>query len=67
MNRDTLTSWVAECRRLVRDVGFRIARDEAHSFGGLRLQRAAGRMLMSVPLVGEHFMSFIIIELIRPD
>ena len=45
---------VAEFRRLVRDAGFRIARDDAHSVGGSRLQRAAGRMLMSVPLHVIH-------------
>jgi len=52
---------------LARDAGFRVARLELHSFGGSRLRQGLGRMLMRTPLIGEYFVSFAIIELLRSE
>lgn len=52
-------------KKLARDAGFEIARLELHSFGGSRMRRRIGRVLMSIPVVGEYFVSFSIIELVR--
>ena len=54
-------------RRLARAASFDIARLEPHSFGGSALRRFASRALMSLPVVGEYFVSFAIIELQRPE
>lgn len=51
---------------LARSAGFEVARLERHSFGGSRMRQAMGRILMGMPLVGEYFVSFTIIELLRP-
>ena len=53
-------------RKLAGEAGFQVARLELHSFGGSRLRKAIGRMLMNMPLIGEYFVSFAIIELLRP-
>jgi SAM-dependent methyltransferase len=53
-------------RQLARDAGFQVARLERHSFGGSPLRRVLGRRLMGIPFVGEYFVSFAIIELLRP-
>ncbi|MDE2049680.1 MAG: class I SAM-dependent methyltransferase [Gammaproteobacteria bacterium] len=50
-------------RSLVHEAGLRIERMEKHSFGGAPLRRSLGRMLMSIPVVGEYFLSFALIEL----
>ena len=50
-----------------RRAGFEVARLERHSFGGSRVRQALGRMLMRLPAVGEYFVSFTIIELLRPQ
>jgi len=52
-------------RRQACDAGFQMARLELHSFGGSHVRRKVGRMLMHVPVVGEYFVSFAIIELAR--
>ncbi len=52
-------------RRQARDAGFQVARLELHSFGGSHLRRALGRMMMRMPVAGEYFVSFAIIELLR--
>jgi ubiquinone/menaquinone biosynthesis C-methylase UbiE len=53
-------------KSLARDAGFQVARLESHSFGGAPIRRALGRILMAMPIVGEYFVSFAIIELERP-
>jgi len=51
---------------LSREAGFEIARQELHSFGGSRARQTIGKMLMNVPFIGEYFVSYAIIELLRP-
>ncbi|MDD5035626.1 MAG: class I SAM-dependent methyltransferase [Methylococcaceae bacterium] len=51
---------------LAQEVGFQITRHELHSFGGSRVRQAIGRRMMNVPLLGEYFVSYVIIELTRP-
>ena len=53
-------------RKLARDTGFEVDRLERHGFGGAPLRRGVGRMLMNLPCVGEYFVSFAVIELVRP-
>jgi len=53
--------------RLAAEVGFRVLRFERHSFGGPAWRRLLGHGLMSVPLMGEYFISYVIIELLRPQ
>lgn len=53
-------------RRLARGAGFRIARMEQKSFGGSAARRGIGRALMALPVIGEYFISYCIIELVRP-
>ncbi len=53
-------------RRLAREGGFQLARCELHSFGGASVRRMVGRMLMNTPLICEYFVSYVIIELLRP-
>lgn len=50
-------------RALTRAAGLQIARMKKHSFGGPPLRRGLGRMLMAVPVLGEYFLSFAVIEL----
>jgi SAM-dependent methyltransferase len=50
-------------RTLVSAAGLRIDRLQMHSFGGPPLRRGLGRMLMRIPVVGEYFLSFTVIEL----
>jgi hypothetical protein len=52
-------------RALARNAGFALPRFERRSFGGSLPRRAVGRALMSLPLVGEYFVSSICIELER--
>lgn len=58
---------VAKFQTLARDAGFCIDRLERHSFGGSALRRLAGKTLMGMPLIGEYFASYLIIELQRPE
>jgi hypothetical protein len=52
---------------LARDAAFHIARLEMHSFGGSPLRHCLGRALMRIPILGEYFVSFTAIELLRPE
>ena len=58
---------IAAFRQLAHDAGFHIARLERHSFGGSRLRQFAGGALMRLPVVGEYFVSYAVIELLRPE
>lgn len=57
---------LANFRELVHAAGLRIVRLDMHSFTGSALRRRLGKMLMNMPFIGEHFMSFGAIELVRP-
>lgn len=54
---------VSSFMKMVRASGFQVDRLKLHSFGGSALRRAAGRTLMSLPLLGEYFVSYAVIEL----
>lgn len=53
-------------RRLATDAGFQIPRLELKSFGGSAVRKLAGRTLMRMPAIGEYFVSYAAIELLRP-
>jgi len=57
---------LAGFRSLVQQSGLRIERLDKHSFRGSPLREGIGRALMKAPLIGEHFLSFVAIELARP-
>jgi len=57
---------LAGFRSLVQQSGLRIERLDQHSFRGSPLREGIGRTLMKTPLIGEHFLSFVAIELVRP-
>ncbi len=52
--------------RIAKAAGLRVARLEKHSFGGSGLRRGIGRALMSLPVIGEYFLSYAVVELVRP-
>lgn len=52
--------------RLSREAGFQIPRYEKSSLRGSALRRGVGRVLMALPFVGESFVSFVRVELLRP-
>ena len=54
-------------QKIAHDVGFEVARFDSHSFGGSPIRKAMSRVLMKMPVVGEYFLSFAIIELLRPN
>jgi SAM-dependent methyltransferase len=54
-------------RSLAADSGFLIERLERRSFGGSMARQVVGRTLMGMPLIGEYFVSYVLIELVRPD
>jgi SAM-dependent methyltransferase len=56
---------IPEFRRLAESAGFAIDRLELHSFDGGALRRAIGGALMHLPLIGEYFVSYSVIELRR--
>ena len=58
---------LAGLRRLVSAAGFQIARLELHSFSGSSARRHIGRTLMKLPIIGEYFLSYALIELVRPQ
>ena len=58
---------VPRFRQLAQDAGFEIDDLELHSFGGPPLRKSIGRALMPLPIVGEYFVSFASIELLRPN
>jgi len=53
-------------RALVNQAGFVISRLDTHSFGGSPIRRVVGRALMNAPVIGEYFVSYTTIELLRP-
>jgi ubiquinone/menaquinone biosynthesis C-methylase UbiE len=53
-------------RQLIHKAGFKINRLELHSFGGSPARQHVSWALMHMPIVGEYFVSFAIIELLRP-
>ena len=53
-------------RNFATQAGFDIPRCERHSFGGSGLRRRLGHSLIQAPLIGEYFVSYVIIELQRP-
>ncbi len=56
---------IPDFRTLAHEAGFKIERLELHSFGGSPLRKGVSRTLMSIPLIGEYFVSFAAIELVR--
>ncbi|MBX3601536.1 MAG: class I SAM-dependent methyltransferase [Rubrivivax sp.] len=52
-------------RSLVGQAGLEIERLETRSFGGGAPRRVLGRMLMSLPLLGEYFVSYTVIQLVK--
>ena len=52
---------------LAAGTGFTVSRLECHSFGGSSIRRALGRILMRMPVIGEYFVSYANIELLRPS
>jgi ubiquinone/menaquinone biosynthesis C-methylase UbiE len=56
---------ISTFRRIASNAGFRIDRLECHSFGGSVARQLIGKSLMGLPGIGEHFVSYVIIELIR--
>lgn len=58
---------LARFRSLVKEAALTETRLEAHSFSGSALRRFAGRTLMRLPLIGEYFLSFAVIELTKPQ
>jgi ubiquinone/menaquinone biosynthesis C-methylase UbiE len=57
---------VASFESLVSTSGLRIDRLDRRSFGGSPLRRGVGRALMNMPWIGEYFVSYVIVELVRP-
>jgi ubiquinone/menaquinone biosynthesis C-methylase UbiE len=57
---------LATFRRLAQEAGFQIARFERRGFGGSIVRRTVSRMLMNLPFVSEYFVSYVIVELLRP-
>lgn len=56
---------LAGFRDLVHRSKLQIHRLDVHSFGGSGLRRTLGRLLMGTPLIGEYFISFATIELVK--
>ncbi len=52
-------------RSLVQEAGLGVERLETRSFGGAAPRRALGRMLMSLPFLGEYFVSYTVIQLVK--
>jgi hypothetical protein len=52
-------------QRFAVNAGFKIDRFERHSFGGSAARKIAGNTLMNLPGIGEYFVSYVVIELIR--
>jgi ubiquinone/menaquinone biosynthesis C-methylase UbiE len=57
---------LATFQGLACEANFQIARFELHSFGGSPARRIISRALMRMPAVGEYFVSYVTIELLRP-
>lgn len=50
---------------LVRQSGLKIDRFDKRSFSGSPLQKRLGHALMRLPVIGEYFLSYAVIELVR--
>lgn len=57
---------IPELRWLAHNANLEIPRLETHSFSGSALRRFVGQSLMALPIIGEYFVSYTIIELRRP-
>lgn len=57
---------LANFRTLIQNSGLRIERLDMYSVGGSSLRKKVGRILMKIPFIGEYFLSFVTIELVRP-
>jgi ubiquinone/menaquinone biosynthesis C-methylase UbiE len=51
---------------LASEAGFQISRLEKHSFNGVPMKKMLGHLLMKMPIIGEYFVSYVYIELLRP-
>ena len=53
-------------RKIATNAGFKIERFETHSFSGTSfIRKNAGKLLMKLPFIGEYFVSYVIIELVK--
>jgi SAM-dependent methyltransferase len=53
--------------RLAADAGFEVARLERRSFRGSALRQQLGCALMALPIIGEYFISYVVVELKKPS
>lgn len=53
-------------QHLAASAGFDVARLERRSFTGAPWRRILGRTLMGLPFVGDYFVSYVLVELVRP-
>ena len=58
---------VSTFRRLTNDVGFEISRLDQQSFGGSMLRQHIGQIMLRSHFLGKYFVSFVRIELLRPQ
>lgn len=56
---------LAEFKRITVAAGFQIRRFEVRSFGGSMLKKTIGNALVKLPLIGEYFVSHVLVELSR--
>jgi len=56
-----------EFRRLARSSGFSIVRQEERGFGKGGIKGAVGKILLNLPLISEYFVSYTLIELVKPN
>jgi SAM-dependent methyltransferase len=56
---------IAQFCAIARDCGLRVARLERRGFNGSPARRAIGRTLTALPLVGQFFVSYAVVELER--
>lgn len=54
-------------RSYVRKSRLEVHRLETRSFSGSALRRGLGHLLMKSPLIGEYFMSYTVVELVKED
>ena len=62
-----LTLTLAEFKRITVAAGFQIRRFEVRSFGGSMLKKTVGNALVKLPLIGEYFVSHVLVELSRRE
>ena len=56
---------IYDFRRIAHDAGFKIDRLVLNSFGGSSIRKFLGKRLMRLPVVGEYFVLFALIKLVR--